>query len=261
MSRDFPRTENVGRFPVPQSRALVSDVLHFHQSIPTCAQDRLVQLGELDELRTELPVRISWPVLLLKAFSAVTARHARLRQTWRTWPWSHLFQHQTSAGTIAVSRRFQNDDWLFWGRFRNPANTPLVELQHRLDGYATRPVEQVFRQQLTLSSFPRLSRRLIWWCLLNLSGEKRATRTGAFSISSVAGHGAEIQHPPGFVTSVLTMGPINNEGVSRVTIAYDHRVMDGGFVAERLAELQDELQGPIRAELVTLLDVRQSRAA
>lgn len=136
-----------------------------------------------------------------------------------------------------------------------------MELQKRLDGFAQRPVEQVFRQQLTLSSLPAFARRLIWWCLLNLSGEKRATRTGAFSISSVAGHGAEIQHPPGFVTSVLTIGPINDEGRSRITIAYDHRVMDGGFVAQCLQELEAELLGPTRAELESLSESQQRRVA
>ena len=219
-----------------------------------------MSLGELEQLRSELPVRISWPVLLLKAFGTVTTRHARLRQTWRTFPWSHLYQHQASAGTICVSRRFREDDWLFWARFRNPSATPLVELQERLDGFAHRPVEKVFRQQLTLSGLPTLARRLIWWSLLNLSGEKRATRIGTFSISSVAGRGAEIQRPPGFVTSVLTLGPLNDEGRSRITISYDHRVMDGGFVAQFLKELEAELRGPIQTELESLSE-QHRRAA
>lgn len=250
-----------GRMTVPRSRALVSDVLHFHQSIPTCAQDRLMPLRDLDEVRSGLPVRISWPVLLLKGFATVTARHPRLRQTWRTWPWPHIYQHRNSCGTIAVSRRFRDDDWLFWGRFRDPARTPLTDLQEQLSGYATRPVEQVFRRQLILSSFPSPLRRLTWWSLLNLSGEKRTMRTGAFSLSSVAGYGAEIQHPPGFVTSVLTIGPISSEGLSRVTIAYDHRIMDGGFVALRLEELEAELMGPLQAELLAIHDVQQRKAA
>lgn len=257
MSLDPPHP---GRMRVPQSRALVSDILHFDRSIPSCAQDRFMPLGELEALRAALSVRISWPVLLLKGFGAITARHARLRQTWRTFPWSHLYQHQASAGTICVSRRFRDDDWLFWGRFRDPAATPLVELQERLDGFAQRPVEKVFRQQLTLSRLPTLVRRLIWWSLLNLSGEKRATRIGTFSISSVAGRGAEIQRPPGFVTSVLTIGPINDEGRSRITIAYDHRVMDGGFVAQCLEELESELRGPIQAEMESLSE-QHRRAA
>jgi hypothetical protein len=230
-----------GRMSVPQSRALVSDILHFHQAIPTCAQDRLIPLAELDELRRGLRNRISWPAIFLKAFSAVAVQHPKLRQTWRSWPWPHIFQHESAWGTVAVSRRFREDDWLFWGQFESPESTELEEIQEKLDRFQNGHVEEVFRKQLLLSSLPRLARRLIWWWQLNLAGEKRVKRTGTFSLSSVAGRGAEIQHPPGFVTSVLTFGPINSEGKSRVTIAYDHRLMDGAFVADRLEELETEL--------------------
>lgn len=247
--------------PVPQSRALVSDVLHFHQRIPTCAQDRLISLAELEELRVGLRNRISWPAIFLKSFSGLAAQHPRLRQTWRNWPWPHIFQHETSWGTVAVSRRFRDDDWLFWGQFESPERTALEEIQTRLDRFSNGHVEEVFRKQLLLSSLPRLARRLVWWWQLNLAGEKRVKRTGTFSLSSVAGRGAEIQHPPGFVTSVLTFGPINTEGNSRVTIAYDHRLMDGAFVAELLAELEAELHSSIRAELISLQKPTVRKAA
>lgn len=238
--------------PVPQSRALVSDILHFHESIPTCAQDRLIPLAELNELRTQLRKRVSWPAIFLKGFATVADRNSKLRQTWQNWPWPHIYQHASSSGTVAVSRQFRDDDWLFWGQFPNPQATPLEEIQARLDRFSQGNVEVVFRKQLLLSSLPRLARRLIWWWQLNLAGEKRVKRTGTFSLSSVAGRGAEIQHPPGFVTSVLTFGPINSEGKSRVTIAYDHRLMDGAFVADRLEELEAELHSSIRAELLAL---------
>lgn len=230
----------------------MSDVLHFHQQIPTCAQDRFVPLVDLDELRSGLRSRISWQTIFLKAFAGVAARHPRLRQTWRTWPWPHIFQHTSTWATVAVSRRFRNDDWLFWGRIESPEATPLEEIQADLDRFSNERVEEVFRKQLLLSSLPRLARRLIWWWQLNVAGEKRVKRTGTFSLSSVAGRGAEIQHPPGFVTSVLTFGPINSEGKSRVTIVYDHRLMDGAFVADRLEELEAELHGALRSELLDL---------
>lgn len=237
---------------VPQSRALVSDVLHFHQSMPTCAHDRLIPLAELDELRRRLPIRVSWPVLFLKAFSAVSMRHPKLLQTWRRWPWPHVFQHASPCGIVAVSRCFRDDDWLFWGRFPDPQNSPVEVLQARLDQFARGRVEDVFRQQLQLSALPRLARRLIWWWCLNISGEKRTRRTGTFALTSLASRGAEIQHPPGLMTSVLTFGPINSAGHARVTVAYDHRLMDGAFVAERLEEIEVELHGPISAELLSL---------
>jgi hypothetical protein len=241
-----------GRTPVPQSRALVNDILHFHQSIPTCAQDRLIPLAELDELRREVRNRVSWQTIFLKAFSAVVRHHPKLRQTWRNWPWPHIYQHAELWGVITVNRNFRGDDWLFWGQLESPDLADLEEIQAKFDRLQHAPVEEIFRKQLLLSSLPRLARRFLWWWQLNVAGEKRIKRTGTFSLSSVAGRGAEIQHPPGFVTSVLTFGPINSEGNSRVTIAYDHRLMDGAFVADRLKELEAELHSSVRAELLAL---------
>lgn len=239
----------------------MNDILHFHQSIPTCAQDRLIPLAELDELRCELRHRVSWQTIFLKAFSAVARQHPKLRQTWRSWPWPHIYQHTDLWGVITVNRKFRGDDWLFWGQLESPDLAELEEIQAKFDRLQHAPVEEVFRKQLLLSSLPRLARRFLWWWQLNLAGEKRVKRTGTFSLSSVAGRGAEIQHPPGFVTSVLTFGPINSEGNSRVTIAYDHRLMDGAFVADRLEELEAELHSSIRAELLTLQEPDFRKAA
>jgi len=250
-----------GRHVVPPSRTLVTDILHFHREIPTCAQDRLIQLTDLDHIRRSLNTRISWPVLFLKAYSSISQRNPQLRQTWRNWPWPHLYQHASPCGSLAVTRRFRGEDWLFWGRFRNPQNLSLESLQVSLDRLQTEEVEHLFRRQLQLSALITPIRRLVWWWNLNLAGEKRGTRLGTFALTTVSGRGAEIQHPPGVMTSVLTFGPIHNDGCSRVTVAYDHRLMDGAFVAERLEELESELSGQVREELLALTGGSGSEAA
>ena len=77
-------------------------------------------------------------------------------------------------------------------------------------------------------------------------------RSGTFFLTTIAGHGAEIQHPPAFLTSNVTYGPIDERGKSRVTIAYDHRLMDGRLVANVLAEIEAALSGPIANELESI---------
>ena len=252
-----------GRLFVPRSRALVTDVLRLHRLVPTCAHDRRFQLDDLSEMRTRLASRISWSVLFLKAYSAVSARNPKLLQTWRTWPFAHVFQQAEPVATVATNRRFQDEDWLLWGRIQSPQSCSLVQIQNQMDRFVNGPVEEVFRQQLQFSLVPALLRRFVWWWNLNLSGEKRAKRVGTFLLTTLAGRQTEISHPPGFLTSSLTYGPLAADGSCRVTLVYDHRLMDGAFVADRLAELEAELKGAILAELRDLAaeDAALQRAA
>jgi hypothetical protein len=82
-------------------------------------------------------------------------------------------------------------------------------------------------------------------------------------LTTLAGQGAEIQHPPAFLTSNMTYGPFDDRGRSRVTIAYDHRLTDGLQIARCLNMLEDTLNGPVTAELNQLaeISVRDIKAA
>jgi len=220
----------------------------------------MICLQSLAAVRGAVRGRISWPVIFIKAWAAVCSRHEVLRQTWRSFPLPHIFQHSSTTAVVAVARRHQDQDWLFWARFRNPQTQPLPALQEALNRFTNAPVESVFHQQLQLASLPAPLRRVIWWWNMNLAGEKRATRLGTFLLTTLAGNQTEIQHPPGFLTSNLTYGPLSESGHSRVTLAYDHRLMDGLFVAERLKELEEELNEAIFGELRALTD-NQARTA
>jgi hypothetical protein len=250
-----------GRRRLPRSRALVTDVLCLHRQVPTCAHDRLIDLSSVAELRDLQETRIGWPVVFLKAFAILSDRHPVLRQTFRKWPWPHIFQHSESTALVATHRQYQGADWLLWGRFRNAQFDSLTDLQQRMDWYSTGDVEAAFDQQLKFSALPRIARRIIWWWNLNVAGEKRAKRTGTFSLTTLGSRGAEIQHPPGFQTCNLTFGPIDKSGKSRVTISYDHRLMDGAFVADRLRELEETLNDAIATELASSLHAKQTNRA
>ena len=51
------------------------------------------------------------------------------------------------------------------------------------------------------------------------------------------------------LTSGFTYGPVDASGNTRVTITYDHRLMDGHHVAEVLAGLEEILNNAILAEV------------
>lgn len=238
-----------GRKRLSRSRALTIDVLHYHRKVPTCAHDRWCDLSHVARVRDMAAARISWAVLFIKAFGLVAAKFPVLRQTYLPFPWPHLYEHPHSIAMVATHRPFLGEPWLFWSRFSAPEKRSLVELQQRLEKYQTAPVEQVFMRQLQLSGFPGPLRRCLWWWTLNISGFKRARRTGTFFLTTLAGRGAEIQHPPAFLTSNLTYGPLDEDNRSRITIAYDHRLTDGVLIADCLAEIEATLNGPIADEL------------
>lgn len=240
------------RLPLARSRRLTCDVVHYHRQVPTCAHDRRCDLSRLVSLRARLPRRVSWSLLFVKAYALVAREHPVLRQTFLRWPWPHVYESAESVAMVVVQRMFQGEPWLFWGRFTQPDAQPLIDLQDQLEQYQQAPVEQVFERQWQLSAFPTPVRRLFWWWTLNVSGAKRAKRTGTFFLTTIAAHGAEIQHPPAFLTGNLTYGPLDEQGHSRVTLAYDHRLMDGLTVARALSDLEATLNGPIAAELEQL---------
>ena len=85
-----------------------------------------------------------------------------------------------------------------------------------------------------------------------MAKQKRAKRLGTFFLSTLSGKGVEIQIPPAIQTGCLTYGPLNSQGRSRVTLAYDHRVMDGALVAGILKRLEEVLLETLRPELLQL---------
>lgn len=242
------------RFAVPKSRRLTADLLAFHRSVPLCAHDRLCRLGPVNAARQNCRIRISWAALFLKAYGLVARRIPELRQIWYRFPWAHVYQHPESHGILTVQREYQGEPWLFWGKVRAPENQPLELIQSAVDRFTSGDPESVFRGQLQLASVPLPLRRAIWWWNLNIATRARARRVGTFFLSTLAGRGAEIRLPPSVQTGCLSYGPLDEQMLSRVTLAYDHRLMDGALIAEALAGIEAELNTALTEELGDVSD-------
>ncbi len=189
---------------------------------------------------------------MLKGYALVACEFPVLRQAWLgAWP-PTVYEHPESVAMLAIEREYRGVPWVFWGKFRAPDSTSLLDLQTRLDHYKQAPVETVFRRQLQLSGVPNPLRRWLWWWNLNVSGRARARRTGTFFLTTLAGLGAEIQNPPSFHTGNLSYGPLDERGEMRVTLSYDHRLLDGATVARALARLEEILRELLAAELESL---------
>lgn len=246
---------------IPRSRRLVIDLLRLSKQVPTTPHDRVMNLGAVGAAREQAGERISWPILFAKAFAIVAAKYPPLRQTYMPWPWPHLHQYPSSIATIVMHRDVGGEPWIFWSRLPHADEYPLSRLQAYIDRCQTDPVEVIFERQWWLSAFPTWIRRIVWWWTLNVSGTTRAKRCGTFFLTTVGSRGAEISHPPGFLTSGLSFGPIDEQGRSRVTLAYDHRLLDGRMVADILADLEATLNNEVVAELKSMATPSSERLA
>jgi hypothetical protein len=211
--------------------------------------ERLFELNEVAVARQAAVLRISWPVLFMKAYAIVAARRNQLRQAYVRWPWPQVIECGENVAMLSINRELVGEDRICWGRFLEPERQTLVSLQESLDRYQREPVEEVFKSQVQLSRLPGMLRRMIWRWNLNSGARKRAKRLGTFSMSTLAGQQTLNRHHPALHTTSLTFGPLDERGRMLVTLICDHRVVDGYLGATVLAELEQELCGAIADEL------------
>jgi hypothetical protein len=213
---------------------------------------RVLCVSELLAPRIRHACRPSWACLFMKAYALVGAEHSPLRRAYLEFPWPRLYEHPWMNCALAIERTYQGEEGVFVGIFRAPERQTLVQLQQALAWYKNESLEKVgfYRQALRFSHVPTPVRRMFWWSTLNVSGYKRCKRFGTFGLSSYGNQGAENLHPISPLSTTLTYGPIDPAtGQVVVKLIYDHRVLDGAYIARRLRDIEDSLNGSIKAEL------------
>ncbi|GAC1472547.1 MAG: hypothetical protein NVSMB9_19850 [Isosphaeraceae bacterium] len=233
-------------------RRFIIDLIHFARQVPSTPVARTVNVAALLQPRENHPARPSWQLLFMKAYAIVGANHPPLRRALLQFPWPRLYEHPWMNCALAIERSYQGEPGVFVALFRAPEKQTISELQNALTWYKHQPLEKVgvYRQALRVSRAPRPVRRLLWWSTLNISGYKRAKRFGTFGLTSYGSLGAESLHPISPLTTTLTFGPISDAGDVVVKLIYDHRVLDGAYIARRLCDIETTLNGLILAEMV-----------
>ncbi len=237
--------------PLSLPRRLICDYLHFARKIPSIPVQRRMHLAEVVAARAVAGVRPSWCAIFTKAFAFVSDAWPQLRRAYMGFTRPHLYQHPISMMSIAIERRFGDEDAVFFLQMRQPELLSLPEIDARLRQAKEGPLEAfgAFRRVIRISRLPRPLRRLIWWIGLNTSGRKRAHFMGTGGVSAYSGLGAASLHPLSLLTSTLNYGVIEPDGTVDVRLTYDHRVLDGGTVARALGDLERVLTHEILAEL------------
>jgi hypothetical protein len=245
--------EPKGRYlPLAGPRRFIGDLVHFAHRIPSAPVSRTIDLSALAGPRVKHPARPSWASVFMKAYALVGAAHPPLRRSMLEFPWPRLYEHPWMNCALAIERTYHGEEGVFVGIFRAPEKQSLVQLQKAVDWYKNETLEKVgfYRMALRFSQAPTPIRRLLWWGTLNISGYKRCKRFGTFGLSSYGSLGAEQLHPISPLTTTLTYGPIDPATHHVVVkLIYDHRVLDGSFIARRLRDIEETMNGPILEEL------------
>ena len=248
-------SKQIGRnLPLSPLRKLVADHQHFCSKVPGATVERPLSLAALRAARQTCVPRPSWCAIFLKAMSLVGARHPRFRRAFLPCPWPRLYEHPDNIANFTIERRYQGEDVVFFVQVRRPERRSLTELDAIIHACKDEPVESIkfFRRAIRLSKVPWPFRRLAWWGGLNLSGKLRAHNFGTFGVSSTSSEGAGALALLPLVTATLHYGLFDDRGTLPVRITFDHRVLDGAFVARALVELEEVLQTTILEELVLL---------
>lgn len=245
------------RIALTNGRRLVDDVIRMANKTPLASISGDWELKEVAKLRRLARPRISWNVLVMKAFAAVAERHPLLKQGYVSFPWGHLYEHHQSVGMMTMSREYKGEERLLFARFNEPNNHTLVELQEQYDFYRKAPIDQIkqFKHQITFAKFPSPIRRFAWWALFNVWPIKRAFHMGTFGMS-ISGHrGAYGSRHLGPNTSTIGVDPFPKKGISRYLFTFDHRVIDGAPASEIVLLTRQILNTAIRQELAKMAGV------
>ena len=231
-------------------RRVLIDVLRLAARVPSIPVQRRMHLRAVAQARRAADPRPGWPAVFLAAYARVAARVPELRRAYVSLPWPHLYEYPTSVASVAVEREYAGERAVFFGRLAGPGERSVAEVEALVRELVETPVEGVkmFRKMLRFARLPRPARRFLLWLGLNLR-RTRPALFGTFGLSVYSSLGAESLHPLSPLTTTLTYGVIGGDGAVDVRVVYDHRVMDGATVARALALVEDELTGPVCAEL------------
>ena len=237
--------------PLSLARRYRCDMIHLSRQTPTQTTQRRLNLAVTSAVRAAAAPRPSWTALFTKAYALVAASWPQLRRVYLSFPWAHVYEHPASIASIALERRFLDEDAIFYAPIAQPESLSLTELNLQLRRCKDQPLEMVgaFRRALLLTRLPGPLRHAIWWLTMNALGRRRATSLGTYTVASCSSLGAESLQPLSLLTSTLTYGVIGPDGGVDVRIVSDPRVLDTPVVARILADLERVLTHEIVAEL------------
>ncbi len=213
-----------------------------------------MDLSELANWRRKARPYISWAVIKMRAYALVAREHPLLRRLYVPLPTPHYYEHPESIAMLAVNREVNGHSRLLIARFTQPENHSLVQLQSKYDDYRRLPLSELkqLRAQVRFSRMPAPLRKFSWHLMTGWMPRGRARMMGTFGMSPSGTRSIDGTWHLGPTTTTLGYDPYCVDGKARVTLTFDHRVLDGLPAATVLQTLGDVLKTQMRNELVML---------
>jgi len=179
------------------------------------------------------------------------------------FPWPHLYQVENTVALITLARDEGSSQRLYFARFHKPDDHTLRQLQDRLDYFLSEPIKDIrqFCHQDRFAKLPGLIRRILWWMLMQGVPSQRATYMGTFGMSISGFNHTYGNCHLGPNTTIVGVDPTPRNGIARLLLTFDHRVLDGKPTIDIMNQLYSTLLGPIRTEMEAMLQSQTERQA
>ncbi len=243
------------RVKLSNGRRLVDDIVRIANRTPLASFTRDLDLSVLNSLRRGVRPKISWNVIMMKAYGIVCSQRPELRRAYVRVPWPHFYESDKTVCMLTMSREYQGEERLFFARFDQPGEQSLRQLQSNYNYLRKKPVNEIsqFRTQIRFARAPWMIRSITWWSLCNLWLSQRAKHLGTFGMS-FSGHrnayGTQVLGPN---TTTIGIDPLPRSSISRLLFTFDHRVIDGAPAAEVIDSIRRALIQSITHEMKCLL--------
>ena len=234
--------------PLTIDQRFVADLAYFASTVPSVAAVRRINLAAVAAARAQSAARPRWLAIFAKAHAMVSQEIPDLRRVYLRYPYAHLYEYPHSVALIMVRRSDGGSFVHFPRRIKDPASRPIAEIDRSITDAVERPIGEFkeFRRQLAFARVPAPLRHLLASVAYNI-GRQRPRFFGTFAVTAPPGEYAA----PRFSswTSRLSYGRVASDGGVDVTLAVDHRVIDGPTGVRALQRLEEILNGPIVDEL------------
>jgi hypothetical protein len=235
------------------ARRFIDDLSWLSLSVPLGVIAKPISVAPLQAARAACADRPPWTILFARAYALVARDQPELRRFYVRVPWRGLHECASSVATIMIERDWRGERALFPARLKSVAERPLPDLLAEFERQRTEPVETVphFKRVLAYARLPTALRRAIWWYAFH-HGALRPGYFGTYGLSVLGHAGATIVRPVSPLTNFVGYGPIASDGAVQLTMAFDHRVMDGGSIVTAMASLEAVLNGAVADEVSAL---------